>query len=165
MSGSGDPRAQRSGTHDLSAPVEWCALLDRVEQGPVALLDDMAEREGRAWFLAERAHHPVVSVVAKQDDACQRGERRAAFGAQFVGDDQPALGRKIGKRAASQDRQALEGEADIISVATEALHDIGKDRVIIGTRRVIAFACGDNRAGKGAQVGCFGGGQRLIDRN
>ena len=119
----------------------------------------MADGEGRARLLAERAHHPIVAIVAKQDDARQRGERQAALGAQVVGDDQPALGRQIGERAASQDRQALKREADILAVAAEALHDIGEDRLVVGAGHVIACAGGDHRAGERAQVAGFGGGE------
>ena len=170
--GSPDPLGREAGLETrapsksmISAPVERRALLDRIEQRPVALLDDMADGEGRARLLAERAHHPVVAVVAKQDDARQRGERGAAFGAQVVGDNQPAFGRKIGERAARQDREALEGEADVIPVATEALRDIGEDRLVVGARHAVALAGGNHRAGEGAQVGRFGGGQRHIDRH
>ena len=53
-------------------------LAHGIEQRPVALLDDMALRERRARLEAERAHHPVVAVVAKQHHANQGRQRRAA---------------------------------------------------------------------------------------
>src|SRR5258706_5841044 len=62
----------------INQPVHPRPCADRVEQRPVALLDDVSLGEGRARLLAERSHHPVVAVVAKQHHADQRRKRRTA---------------------------------------------------------------------------------------
>ena len=67
---------------------------DRIEQRPVALLHHVALRERRARLLAERAHHPVVAVVAEQHHADERGERDAALLAQRVRRPRAALARR-----------------------------------------------------------------------
>src|SRR5689334_21983231 len=79
---------------------EGRAFLHRVEEGPVALLDLVAFREGRPGFLAERAHDAVVAVVAEQHDAAQCGERCATFGAEGLRHFETARGWEAGERAA-----------------------------------------------------------------
>src|SRR6202166_1551942 len=65
-------------------------LADGFEQRPVALLDDVPLRERRTRFLAERAHHPVVAVIAKQHHADECRQRRCAGFAKHSGHLGPA---------------------------------------------------------------------------
>jgi hypothetical protein len=51
------------------APQRTRPLLDRIEQRPVAVREHVALGERRAQLEPERAQHPVVAIVALQDDA------------------------------------------------------------------------------------------------
>ena len=85
----------------------------------------MALRERRARFLAQRAHHPVVAVVAEQHHAVERAKRRAAFLLEGGGHVAAAVGREVREGAAGELRQMGEGRARVGGVAFEALQDVG----------------------------------------
>src|SRR5947209_6768130 len=59
---------------------------DRIEQRPVAILQDMAFREWRPQLQPKRAQHAVVAVVALQYNANEGRGGPAAAGAEFGGD-------------------------------------------------------------------------------
>src|ERR1700722_2699562 len=69
---------------------------DGIEQRPVALLDDVAFGERGARFLAERVHHPVVAIIAKQHYADQGRKRRATGFAKSLGHLGASRGAKVG---------------------------------------------------------------------
>src|ERR1700686_4119241 len=73
---------------------------DGFEQRPVALLDDVPLRERRTRLLAERAHHPVVAIIAKQHHADERRQRRCARFSKRCGHFSAARWFEVGKGAA-----------------------------------------------------------------
>src|SRR5687767_6880622 len=101
-----------SGLRD--APPDRWALADRIEQRPVALLHNMAQRKRRARLLAERVHHPVVAVVAKQHDANESGKRSAALLAQRIRHVLAAIGCKVRERSAREGPEIRKRPAHIV---------------------------------------------------
>jgi hypothetical protein len=75
--------------------------------------------------LAQRAHHPVVAIVAEQHHGVEREQPCAAF---LLEDDGPiaaAVGRQVGEGADGELRPMGGGDARVGGVAFEAVQDVG----------------------------------------
>jgi hypothetical protein len=107
-------------------------------------------------------HHPVVAVIAKQHDAHERRQRRAAGLAEGIGDLCAAFPIEIGKGAARKSCEIGKRAADILAVAVDAFQDVAEDQLIIGAGHAVCRACGDDEARKRAQIADFAGGQAMV---
>src|SRR5258705_10492969 len=105
----------------------------------------MSLGERRARLLAERAHHPVVAIVAKQYHADQRRKRRAANFAKGGGYLGAALRTEVGEGAARKRGQLRQRAADVAMVALQAPQDVVEDQFVVGARHAIVPARGADR--------------------
>src|SRR5229473_4784800 len=113
---------------------------DRIEQGPVTLFNDVSLRERRARLLAERSHHAVVAVVAKQHHADQCRERRAAGFTKGGGYLVAALRAEVGEGAARKRGQVRQRAAYVVMIARQASEDVIEDQFVVGARHAIVPA-------------------------
>src|SRR6266849_470686 len=139
---------------------------DRIEQGPVTLFDDVSLGKRRARLLAERSHHAVVAIVAKQHHADQCRERRTADFTKGGGYLGAALRAEIGEGATGKRGQVRQRAAYVVMVALQASEDGIEDQFVVGARHVIGLARRDDGAGQRAQVaGLFGGEVIIVHGN
>src|SRR5258707_3663723 len=97
--------------------------------------------------MAERAHHPVVAVVAKQYHADQCRERRAANFAKGGGHLGAALRTEVGEGAARKRGQMRQRAADVVMVALTTPQNVVEDQFVVSARHVIVPARRDDCAG------------------
>ena len=133
-------------------------LANGIEQRPVALLDDVSLREWRARFLAEGAHHSVITVVAKQHhtDGCR--ERCAAGFTKRSRHLGAALRFEVGEGAARKAGEVGQCATNIVAVTLKASENVTEDQIVVSAGHAIGLARRDDRASQRAQVaGLFGG--------
>src|ERR1700704_1960542 len=123
----------------------------------------MPFRKRRPRFLAERTHHPIVAVIAKQHHADQCGERRAAGFTKRGGDLGAALRLEIGEGATRERREMRQSAADIAVITLETPEYVAKDLLVVGTRHAIGCARWNDHARERVQVAdLFGGKVRVL---
>src|SRR6516164_368403 len=123
----------------------------RIQQGPVALFHFEAFGIGRPRLHAERPHDPVVPVVALQDGPGQVCQGSAAALAQLGRNGVTPLLVEIGKRPASQSVEPLQHCDRGSGIASKALQNVAKDRLVTGAWYTVFGAGRDHHLGETAQ--------------
>src|SRR6516162_3850182 len=123
----------------------------RIQQRPVALFHFEAFGIGRPRFHAERPHDPVVPVIALQDGPGQVCQGSAAALAQLGCKGITPLLVEIGKRPASQSVEPLQHCDRGSGIASKALQNVAKDRLVTGAWYTVFGAGRDHHLGETAQ--------------
>src|SRR6478609_790621 len=90
------------------APQRARPRLNRVEQRPVAVREHVTLGERRAQLDPERAQHPVVAVIALQDDADERCGGAAAGAAELLRHRIAPGGIELGERLPCEPGQMVQ---------------------------------------------------------
>ena len=115
-----------------------------------------------ANFLAERSHHPVVAVIAKQHHADQGRQRRAADLAKRFCHIGTVLRFQVGEGAAADRGEMRQGAADVVAVALHVAKDVVEYLVVVGAGHIVDGARGNDHAGQRAQVADLIVGEVLV---
>src|SRR5690242_11313901 len=97
----------------------------------------MSPRERRARFQIKRLQHAIITIVALQDGTAQRCGCYTAGCTELSYNSVALRGTQPSQWLARQTREMIECGTDGSTISTKGCNDVGLNRRVIGTRRVI----------------------------